>query len=89
MTVPRLPRLYAIDAADCGSFTDFGVGIQQRPPSLTAQQRALVRWQLEHGACLAAFDARVHAVRDVMRPEVADVLLLQTDDLEAVPGLRP
>lgn len=29
------------------------------------------------------------AQRDVMRPEVGDILILQTDDLDAVPGLRP
>lgn len=75
--------------------TDAGVGIPRRMPDaewrrLAAQQRRYwIRVQLEHGPCLAAFMDGIHAMRDVMRPEVGDILILQTDDLDAVPGLRP
>lgn len=76
-------------AAELDDCTAAGVGIPRRRPRLTAQQCALVRHQLEHGGCLAAFDAGIHGIRDAINPDVAIVRLVQTDDPDAVPGLRP
>lgn len=84
-----VPQLYAIDTADLVECTAAGIGIPRRRPRLTAQQCALIRHQLEHGGCLAAFEAGIHGVRDAAHPAVARVRLVQTDDLDAVPGLRP
>ncbi len=79
-------QLYAIDARDFGAVTDAGFGPPSRRPRLTAQQRAIVRYQLERGPCLAAFDARIHGITST---DTRSALLVQTDDLDAVPGLRP
>jgi len=57
------PQLYAI-YEDLIEVTDAGVGIPRRRPRLTAQQCALVRHQLEHGACLSSFDAGINGDAD-------------------------
>lgn len=59
----RPPQLYAI-YEDLHEATDAGVGIPRRRPRLTAQQCALVRHQLEHGACYAAFMAGINGTAD-------------------------
>lgn len=84
-----ISQLYAIDTADFSDVTDSGVGILRRTPRLTPHQLAIVRWRLDNGSCLAAFDAGIHAVRDAIHHTISRIHLVQTDDLEALPGLRP
>lgn len=45
--------------------------------------------QLEDGACLAAFDADVHMIEDLMPRDEPCVRLINTGDLDAIPGLVP
>jgi hypothetical protein len=56
--------LYPIEELEAGAFTDVGVGIPQRHPRLTDEQRAQVRRQLANGACVAAFFAGVSGNQD-------------------------
>lgn len=89
MRTTRPPQLFGIDTEDLIEVTAPGTGIPRRKPRATDDELRAIRAQLENGPCMAAYQAGIHGVVDAVSKVRARIQLVQTDDDDAVPGLRP